>query len=144
MIALRIINRQRKAQIALCQLEKMATLAWPHCLSHIGGVETTLYSLTAVEITLVSDRTIAALHKRFFHDPSPTDVITFPYGEIIVSAETAAANCQKYGHSPTVETALYIIHGLLHLNGYEDQTPACASEMEKRQTAILEAVCRKI
>ncbi len=115
----------------------MARLALPYCLARSGGGETVLPTLKNLEITLVSDRVISSLHKQFFDDPSPTDVITFPHGEIIISAETAAANSRKYRQSVTMEIALCIIHGFLHLNGYDDQTPEQAAKMAKRQSAIL-------
>ncbi len=144
MIILRIVNRQRKERLTLPLLEKMAYLAFSDCLSHIGGPDAVLPDLTAIEITLVSDKAISSVHKLFFDDASPTDVITFPHGEIIISVETASANGQRYGHSVIMETALCIIHGFLHLNGYDDQTPQQAEKMAQRQNAILEAVCRKM
>jgi probable rRNA maturation factor len=144
LITLCIVNRQRKVRLSQPELEKMAYLALPHCLKHTGGSEAILSHLTAIEITIVSDKVISSLHKRFFNDASPTDVITFPHGEIIISAETAAANGEKYGHSATMETVLCIIHGFLHLNGYDDQTSQEASKMAERQNAILEAIYRKV
>ena len=51
-------------------------------------------------------------------------MITFEHGEIVISAQTAAENAAKYGKRLDHEVALYIIHGLLHLNGYEDKREA--------------------
>lgn len=144
MITLHIINRQRKVRLSLPLLGKIADLAVPHCLARTGDGEAVLATLTEIEVTLVSDRVISLIHKRFFNDPLPTDVITFPHGEIIISAETAAANAQKYDHSVTREIGLCIIHGLLHLNGYDDQLPSQALKIAKRQNAILEAVSHKL
>lgn len=143
-VVLHLVNRQRRVRLSLSRLKKLATLAFPHCVSCVGGPGAVLATLPAIEITFVSDKTIASIHQQFFQDVSPTDVITFPHGEIIISAETAAIHGRRYGHTLTVEAALYIIHGFLHLNGYTDTTAAEAEKMAKRQKIILETICRNM
>ncbi len=143
MTLLHLINRQRQVRLALPELKKLALLALPYCLSDVGSGAAVLCSLPKIEITLVSDKAISSIHKKFFKDPSPTDVITFPHGEIIISAETAAANSECFGHSPLIETTLCIIHGLLHLNGYNDLTATQAAKMTKVQNKILKTICRR-
>ncbi len=52
------------------------------------GPEHVLSTLESVEIAIVDDATIARVHGQYLNDPTATDVITFPYGEILVSCET--------------------------------------------------------
>jgi probable rRNA maturation factor len=97
-----------------------------------------------VEVAIVSDRVIADVHRRFMNIPGATDVITFEHGEIVVSAQTAASQAAQYGHTVDQELALYIIHGLLHLNGYDDQTQSDASRMRRAQERILQTCLQQL
>ena len=58
-------------------------------------------------------------------------------GELVVSAERAAAIARRAGVDPQAELALYVVHGLLHLCGYDDQAPADADAMRRREGEIL-------
>jgi probable rRNA maturation factor len=69
--------------------------------------------------------------------PGATDVITFEHGEIVMSAETAQLYATEHGHAVEQELALYTVHGLLHLNGYEDASPDDTTEMHRVQDQIL-------
>lgn len=83
-----------------------------------------------VTIHFITNEEMCNLHAEFFNDPSPTDCISFPMddndeeyrvlGEIFVCPETAVTYTKKKGGNPYLETTLYIIHGLLHLMGYDD------------------------
>jgi rRNA maturation RNase YbeY len=94
-------------------------------------------------VFLVDDGQIGAVHGEFFGDPDPTDVITFPlgnYGEILVGVETARRQAEMYGASFEREMALYVVHGLLHLCGYEDRTGEGRAKMAALQDAIVSEV----
>lgn len=96
-----------------------------------------------VSVTLIDDLNIGRVHLQFMDDPSPTDVITFPYGEegeILISVETAERQALEYGVSVERELVLYLIHGLLHLSGYEDGTEASRSEMAVLQESLVSEV----
>lgn len=95
----------------------------PELLKTPTGPAHVLSELECVEISIVDDDTIAHVHAEFLEDPSATDVITFPYGEILVSADTAARYAAEHGLSPAEELFRYIVHGLTHLHGYLDATP---------------------
>jgi probable rRNA maturation factor len=71
-------------------------------------------------------------------------VITFPYGEILVCASIAEARAREFGNTPTIEVALYVIHGLLHLSGLDDIDPADALQMAETQQKVLEAAMAEI
>jgi probable rRNA maturation factor len=71
------------------------------------------------------------------NEAGPTDVITFQHGEIFISADTAKRNARRFGNSLARELRLYVVHGLLHLRGFDDRDPAGARKMEGVQRKIL-------
>jgi len=83
-----------------------------------------------VSITFVDEPTIAQLHDEYFDDPSVTDCISFPFenseseyrvlGDVIVCPSVAKTYVNKHGGDLKTETTLYLVHGLLHLLGYDD------------------------
>ncbi len=94
------------------------------------------------ELSLVffTDDALAKLHADFLADPSTTDVITFAgdaalgtAGEICVSADTAAAYAKKHRRSLAAELTLYVVHGWLHLAGYDDLQPAKKRVMRRAE-----------
>lgn len=95
-----------------------------------------LETLEELELTLVDDATLAAIHRDFLDDPTVTDVITFPHGEILVSVEMAARRAGEFGKGVRGETFLYLIHGMLHLAGLDDRAPEDAEEMAQEQERI--------
>ena len=96
-----------------------------------------LTSLAEVEVTLVSDATIAEVHVEFMGVEGATDVITFDHGEIVISTDTAAVQGKENGNSIGRETALYLIHGLLHLAGYSEKEKEAFETMARLQEEIL-------
>lgn len=101
-----------------------------------------LARLPEVSFVIVSDARIADLHGRFMRDPSPTDVITFRHGEIVLSAETARREARARGLDIPEEIARYAVHGLLHLAGWDDGAPSSASAMRDAQEKILRRASR--
>jgi len=85
---------------------------------------------------------MARVHGDFFGDSTETDVITFPYGEILVCPAVARDRAAEYGLEVEQEILLYALHGLLHLAGYDDTTPAVARSMARAQTRLLKQVLR--
>ena len=85
-----------------------------------------------ISIALVDDATIHAVNRRHLAHDWPTDVISFRLsevdddelaGELVVSAEMAATTARQAGVGAWDELALYVVHGLLHLCGYDDHDP---------------------
>jgi probable rRNA maturation factor len=132
------------AGIALDLLASKVLAALPFCLDSRGGEEPVLPELTEVEVSLVDDETIARVHGEFMDDPTPTDVITFHHGEILVSVDTARREGPGHGNTPADETLLYIIHGLLHLNGHTDLREPDRTAMHQAQESILDRVRRPV
>ena len=91
-----------------------------------------------VVVALVTDATIAELHERFLKKPGPTDVLSFPQGEIVVSGDTALREAQRRSIDPVHELMLYVVHGALHLAGHDDRTEKQAKEMRAAERKVLE------
>lgn len=105
---------------------------------------------SSVSLAFVNNRTIAELNRKHLGRKGPTDVLSFPLGEvpgaamedsacgeIVVSAEQAKKKSAEFGHSPHDELALYVIHGLLHLTGYSDHDQAHSVRMRRRENQLL-------
>jgi len=106
--------------------------------------ESVLDQLGEIGIVLVSDRRIAALHDEFMSDPTPTDVITFLHGEIVISAETARREAKSRALPVPEEISRYAVHGLLHLAGWSDLGAGAAAEMRSVQEKILRRALRNL
>jgi probable rRNA maturation factor len=96
--------------------------------------------LTAIDIVLVDRATMTRVHADFLGDATETDVITFPYGEILVCPAVAADRARELGVAFADEVLLYALHGLLHLAGYDDTTPRLAKLMAAAQEKLLTEV----
>lgn len=137
-----LLNRQRAIRLNTAWLRKAAALALPRCLELSDDGQFALKALPEIVVAIVSDKVSAKVHQEFMNIEGPTDVITFEHGEIVVSAETARDYAARYEHPVEHELALYTIHGLLHLNGYDDLAAAPAARMRRVQNQVLRAVLK--
>ncbi len=88
------------------------------------------FSLEYFEINFIDSGTIHQLGQKYLNHDYSTDIITFNYsgdndsfdGEIFISLEDATENAEKYGVNLSTEVLRLIIHGILHMKGYEDNT----------------------
>lgn len=98
-------------------------------------------ALAALSVALVDDERITRLNWQLLRHEGPTDVISFEAdegeGEIIVGVEVAARQAAERGHSLTAELRYLLVHGVLHVLGYEDRTPEQRRAMLRRQDEIL-------
>ena len=129
-----VFNRQRKIALDRAELEAFARRALPSCAREKGAG---LTSLPQVDVILISDRRISELHRRFMQIAGPTDVITFQHGEIFISIETAQRQAEAHHTSVDHELRLYLVHGLLHLQGFDDSEPTARRRMQRVQARIL-------
>ncbi|MBE7443944.1 MAG: rRNA maturation RNase YbeY [Planctomycetia bacterium] len=100
-----------------------------------------------LNIVFIDNKGIKEMNRNFLGHTYATDVLSFAYheplrenavtGEIIVSVEMAAQRAQKCGYSIEGETALYLVHGLLHLFGYDDKQKRDAKKMHQREGELL-------
>jgi probable rRNA maturation factor len=116
-------------------------------LNHQG-----LQDHAAVTILLSDDTTLQALNKEFLGEDRPTDVLSFPagdtlpgmgdftnyLGDIALSVPYATRQAMAKGHDPAAEMQLLVVHGLLHLIGYDHYTSAEQQRMWRVQAEILE------
>ncbi len=142
MPAIIVRNRQRLVPVKLPSLQQFAEGALTACLNCSGRNKNVLSKLIEVTVVLVSDHRMADLHRRFLNEFGPTDVITFQHGEIVISTETARRQGRAFRTSVEHEVRLYLVHGLLHLRGYDDKTPAGAAEMKRIQEKVVRGVDR--
>jgi probable rRNA maturation factor len=133
----KVRNLQRTVPIDVVDLERFATEAVRCSVALRRRKPTDLTKLR--EIFVISDRRMASLHRQFLNQSGPTDVLTFQHGEIFISTETARRHARAFGNSLTRELRLYIVHGLLHLHGFDDRKRTDARKMERVQKRILAA-----
>ncbi len=111
-----------------------------------------------LSVVLTDDAGIAELNRQFRGIDAPTDVLSFPQldpsgpaaplpegeplplGDVVVSLPRAEEQAREYGHSRERELGFLLVHGLLHLLGYDHETPDEAAAMEERQDAVLDAL----
>jgi probable rRNA maturation factor len=114
------VNRQRKIKIDIKAWETFA-----HCAADAIGKND-----PSATIAFVSDKTIRQLNRQFRGMDKATDVLSFPSGEtdsanlgdIAISVDTAAVQAKENGLTFEEEIAQLILHGLLHLSGYDHET----------------------
>lgn len=129
-------NLQRGVKVDRAGLCEFGRRSLDRCLA-LPKRKSPLSSLARVDVLLISDRRIAALHRRFHKIAGPTDVITFQHGEIFISAQTAQRHAAQFGTSTRREIELYLLHGLLHLHGFNDETAADRRRMNAIQNRML-------
>src|SRR5258708_5273277 len=98
-LPINVQNRQRAIRLRMTWLRSFADATHEECAPHSADVGFALKRIPEVELAIVSDRVIARVHERFMHIGGATDVITFEHGEIVMSAETAAACAGEHGHA---------------------------------------------
>jgi len=134
-----IRNVQRSVLFSTRKLQRFAgnacKLAWQN-----RRPKSEIASLNQIHVLVVSDRRMAALHKQFSGIPGPTDVLTFRHGEIVISADTAATQARMFRTNVTAEIQLYVMHGLLHLAGFDDATPSKRRQMHQLQKKLMTTV----
>jgi probable rRNA maturation factor len=134
--SIEVRNLQRTVRISMRRLQRFANiacaLAWKH---KQPGAE--IASVPAISVLIASDRRMAALHKEFCGLADPTDVLTFQHGEIVISAETAARQARIFQSNLMAEIQLYMLHGLLHLAGFDDATAPQQKRMQRLQNKLL-------
>lgn len=97
----------------------------------------------SLSIVILDDQEMQGYNRRFHSSDTPTDVLSFPslqndyLGDVIISYEQARDNARRAGWRVRDELELLVVHGVLHLLGYDDTTRAAREQMWMRQQAIL-------
>lgn len=104
-----------------------------------------------LSVAVVNDVRMMKLHHQFSGEVGTTDVLTFDLreapsstnqleGEIVVCFDEAQRQARSHGHTARDEALLYVVHGMLHLMGYDDHDPAAAARMHQREDQILTTI----
>ncbi len=134
-----VSNRQRRVSVGVREVRRAVAAAF----EREGAGE------PDISVALVNDEMIREVNARFLGHDWATDSVAFSYegdpspdgmrGEVVVSAETAVRAASERGGDPRHELLLYVVHGTLHLLGWDDDTPARRRAMNARAAAILSA-----
>lgn len=134
-------NHQQAVDIPeswLTSLEQAGNKAIPQALENATDPDCPLAHLEELEVTLVDDKTSDRVHQDFMNIEGATDVITFHHGEIVIGIEVAVRQAKDYNEPLLREIFRYLVHGLLHLAGHEDEQAQQRADMEKIQEQIVE------
>ena len=93
---------------------------------------------SGLSLVFVGEGRMRGINKKYLGHDFVTDVITFDHGEIIICPAVAARNAEHYGNTVGKELALYVVHGILHLAGYDDRTPQGIQRMRAKEQELLE------
>ena len=119
-----IVNRQRRVPVAIHALQQF----YERVRIELG------FAPESVTIQLISDGTMAQLNETFRKKHGPTDVLSFPangarpsqgakyLGDIAISPETARRNARRFSRSLPVEMRILILHGMIHLAGFDHES----------------------
>jgi probable rRNA maturation factor len=117
-------------------------------IDHVLAAQTVDVPSWEINILLTTDEKIAQFHQRFMGIPGPTDIITFETdlepgeaglgGDIVISVETAARQGPVHGQSVWDEVRFLVVHGLLHLVGFDDATPDERNDMLLEQKRLIQ------
>lgn len=145
-----IFNRQRDLPIAKRSVVKtiealLAYLCRNDLKNRVLSASPFPEDSLQISIYFVTEAKISQLHKEFFGDPTPTDCISFPLdqdhlGEVFISPKAALQYNPK---NPYQELTLYLVHGVLHLIGYDDLDPVKRKEMRKKEKLCIRQLSNK-
>jgi probable rRNA maturation factor len=101
-----------------------------------------------LSVAFVTAAAIRKLNRKFLRHDYATDVLAFRLdsdllGEVVISADAARAEAKRRGIPVEEELLRYVVHGILHLLGYDDHAPADRARMWKRQERLLGAFLKR-
>ncbi|SPE55430.1 Endoribonuclease YbeY [Verrucomicrobia bacterium] len=143
------LNLQNRHSVRRLDLSLLRTIVQAVLQELFPGVED--YELG---IYLVSESEITRLNEQFLRHPGPTDVLTFDYreagkgaetvrAEIFVCTDEAATHSRRFHTRWPGEVVRYVVHGLLHLRGYDDQLLPMRRAMQRAESRLLRRLARQ-
>ena len=130
-----IVNRQRRVSVAIPPLQQF----YERVRGELG------FAPDSVTVQLISDRSMAKLNEKYRGKQGPTDVLSFPtngarpakraeyVGDIAISPETARRNARRFSRSLPLEMCILILHGMIHLAGFDHETDRGQMERYERR-----------
>lgn len=127
-----LVDGRRARKVALAPLRRF--------LERLVALEPPRAGARGMAVALVSDRRMRALNRAFRGKDRATDVLSFPdrgawLGDIAISVDRARAQAKERGDTPAREIRTLLVHGYLHLNGYDHERDDGA--MMRRQRALV-------
>lgn len=118
--------------------------------------ELRIHPMAELSLVLVDPDTMSAYHEKYMGEPGPTDVLSFPMdelrppgdgeeppagmlGDVVLCPTITAAQAAEHGRSPADEADYLLVHGILHLVGFDHGTPEEKSEMFGLKDRLLAA-----
>lgn len=118
--------------------------------------ELRIHPQAELSLLFVDEPTMSAYHEKFMGEPGPTDVLSFPMdelrppsddeepplgllGDVVLCPTVTAAQAIEHGRSPDAEAEYLLVHGMLHLLGFDHGTPAEKTEMFGLKDRLLAA-----
>lgn len=141
----KVINQNKKYKINKAFVKKIV-LGILKCLKKNKGAR--------LEFVFLDDKAIRGLNRRFKGKDSATDVLSFGldgpefgieefFGEIFISLDAARRNSKIFKTEFEEEVSRYVIHGILHLFRFNDETPLKKRRMSKKEDEVLRRLCAK-
>ena len=113
-----------------------------------------IHPLAELSVVLVDEETMSAYHQKYMGEPGPTDVLSFPMdelrppnddedppagllGDIVLCPAVTARQATEHGRTPEAEAEYLLVHGLLHLLGFDHAEPDERTEMFSLKDTIL-------
>jgi len=146
-MSLTILNRQRSQPVNLRLLRQIAA----DIFSELAIAEAEL------GIVLVGAKEMARVNRQFLQHEGSTDVITFDHadgspspgtppglhGELYICVDDAIAQAREFGTSWQAELTRYVVHGILHLVGYDDLKPELRRKMKREENRLVRRLARR-
>ncbi len=131
--------------VTLVNQQRDRSLDRPRLLRIVEAVLAERCQTADVVVHLVSRKRSAELNQQFLQHEGPTDIITFDYGstaerlqgELFICVAEAVRQAAEFGTEWDQELHRYVIHGLLHLRGFDDREPAARRVMKREENRLV-------
>jgi len=138
---LSVRNQQRRFSVSSREVRKAMEVLLNELL-HIKAFD--------LSVLFVNETRIAQLNQTHLQHEGPTDILTFDYctrtllhGELVICPAIASEHARKYSASLGRELMRYVIHGVLHLQGFDDKTTAARHKMKHEENRLLQRLARR-
>ena len=138
---LSVRNQQRLYSVASREVRKAMELLLNELL-HIEAFD--------LSVLFINETRMAQLNQIHLQHEGATDIITFDYctrtllhGELVICPAIASKHARKYRASLGRELTRYVIHGVLHLQGFDDKTTATRRKMKREENRLLQQLARR-
>ena len=125
-----VINFQRQCPIPVTLIKKTA----------IRSIKALKLEHEAITIVFAGTVRMRSINRKFLGHDYVTDVITFDHGDIIICPQVAKRFAKAYGQDVKREILLYVVHGLLHLAGYDDKKEEDIKRMRAMEKKLIGAL----